>query len=605
MADGTVLRVDVYYPTDPATGKAAAGPFPVLLTQTPYGKEALADSYFVQRGYLEVVADVRGTGDSGGSWGLFDPAQASDGAALVRWVARLPHSTGAVGLFGESYMGINQFLTAAQFGSGSPVKALFPVISADDIYRDTAFQGGIPDTEFGGIYLALTGALNLANPSLETALAPNSGSGSGLAGVEAQHAQGLATYHAASLANMESGGDQAYDGAYWAARNPADVLSKIVSDQIPAFLVGGWYDLFQRGEPLNYAGLQNAWAHRPVGAPMRADQPVTGRYQLMMGPWYHLTAGQGVDLHRIQLEWFDTWLRGEPTGMGATRNPLHLFQLGSGRWTDASTWPLPEARPTTYYLSPGPSGSSAPSTNDGTLRTSHPGAGRPSAGSGADPVLFTGATNPCDRQSEQWSMGALSVATSSAGLPSDPCTTDDRALQAGPNALTYTTAPFASPTVLGGPIDASIYATSTTKDAEWVATVEDVAPSGASTPLTAGALLGSFRSVDAGKSWYGPGGVPLLPYHPYTQAAAAPVTTGAVTRFDVEVFPTVATLAPGHRLRLTITTSDTPHLGPTPAQLANLVGGAYQVQRNAAAASFVELPLAPASSLAAPCSLCH
>jgi hypothetical protein len=171
--------------------------------------------------------------------------------------------------------------------------------------------------------------------------------------------------------------------------------------------------------------------------------------------------------------------------------------------------------------------------------------------------------------------------------------------------LTYTPDPFASPTVLGGPIDATIYATSTTKDAEWVATVEDVAPNGASTPLTAGALLGSFRSVAAGKSWYAPDGMPLLPYHPYTQASATPVTTGSVTRFDVEVFPTVAMLAPGHRLRLTITTSDTPHLAPTPAQLANLAGGAYQVQRNAAAASFVELPLAPAASLAAPCALCH
>src|SRR5437667_106018 len=45
MADGTVLRVDVYYPTDRATGKPASGPFPVLLTQTPYGKESLADPY--------------------------------------------------------------------------------------------------------------------------------------------------------------------------------------------------------------------------------------------------------------------------------------------------------------------------------------------------------------------------------------------------------------------------------------------------------------------------------------------------------------------------------------------------------------------------------
>jgi len=38
MADGTVLRANVIYPTDAKTGKVAKGPFPVLLTQTPYGK---------------------------------------------------------------------------------------------------------------------------------------------------------------------------------------------------------------------------------------------------------------------------------------------------------------------------------------------------------------------------------------------------------------------------------------------------------------------------------------------------------------------------------------------------------------------------------------
>ena len=77
MPDGTVLRADVYYPTD-ASGKRAAGPFPVVLTLTPYGKGVLGASsdsaggqtgpspYLVQRGYIDVVADVRGTGDSRG-----------------------------------------------------------------------------------------------------------------------------------------------------------------------------------------------------------------------------------------------------------------------------------------------------------------------------------------------------------------------------------------------------------------------------------------------------------------------------------------------------------------------------------------------------------
>ena len=103
MSDGTVLRVNVCYPTNAATGKVAAGGFPVLLTQTPYGKgSSCGDSYLVQRGYIFVAADVRGSGDSGGTFALFQPQEAQDGATLVKWAARLPHARPEVGLTGCS-----------------------------------------------------------------------------------------------------------------------------------------------------------------------------------------------------------------------------------------------------------------------------------------------------------------------------------------------------------------------------------------------------------------------------------------------------------------------------------------------------------------------
>jgi predicted acyl esterase len=84
----------------------------------------------------------------------------------------------------------------------------------------------------------------------------------------------------------------------------------------------------------------------------------------------------------------------------------------------------------------------------------------------------------------------------------------------------------------------------------------------------------------------------VLPYHPYTKASAVPVPKGAVTRYDVEVFPTYSTIAAGHRIRVTINTTDFPHLAPTPPQLVQLFGGVYAVQRTAAAPSSVTLPLA-------------
>src|SRR5436309_710322 len=128
MKDGTRLSANVYYPTD-SSGQPAAGPFPVVMVQNPYGKDTAGYSsgregggeastelaevpYLIQRGYIDVVVDVRGTGASNGSFDLLDPQQGRDGAELVNWAAKLPNSNGNVGLYGPSYMGIDQFMTA-------------------------------------------------------------------------------------------------------------------------------------------------------------------------------------------------------------------------------------------------------------------------------------------------------------------------------------------------------------------------------------------------------------------------------------------------------------------------------------------------------------
>jgi X-Pro dipeptidyl-peptidase (S15 family) len=121
MSDGVELKADISYPTDLATGNRAAGPFPVLLTQTPYvSKKPTDGDYFVQRGYIYVTAYVRGTLTSGGSYGFFSERDSKDGAELVAWAAaKVQNSNGVVGLHGNSYMAITQLFTVAAAGSGS------------------------------------------------------------------------------------------------------------------------------------------------------------------------------------------------------------------------------------------------------------------------------------------------------------------------------------------------------------------------------------------------------------------------------------------------------------------------------------------------------
>ncbi|MGI5232650.1 CocE/NonD family hydrolase C-terminal non-catalytic domain-containing protein [Actinoallomurus sp. CA-142502] len=146
-----------------------------------------------------------------------------------------------------------------------------------------------------------------------------------------------------------------------------------------------------------------------------------------------------------------------------------------------------------------------------------------------------------------------------------------------------------------GPPDAAVYARATTTDTESAAEIEDVSPDGTARPLTEGALLGSFRAVAAARSWTGGDGHDLMPYHPYTNTSARPVVPGAVTRYDIEIFPTFATIAEGPSLRVTLSTADVPHLLPDLAQIGRRVGGVYSVQRGGGAASALEVPLQPST----------
>jgi putative CocE/NonD family hydrolase len=631
-AGGTTIRVDEIYPTT-ASGAAAKGPFPVLMTMTPYGKgqggstspgsasspggasaTGGPDNYLAQRGYIEVVEDVRGTGDSNGSWGLFDPVQQKDAIKVMDWAAHLPHADGRVGTYGPSYLGIDQLLLAGAVGPHSPLKAIFPMVSANDIYRDTSFMGGLLDFEFSETYLGLTGALNTTNPITDTA--SDTTLLSDLAGIEADHANGLAAYHAATTENILTGGDEAYDGSYWQARNPQNILSRVVANHIPAYLVGGEFDIFQNGEPLNYAELQNAWDGRSVTAPMQSGQKTTGRYQLIVGPWEHLN-GSSVDVDPLELEWFDTWLKGESTGMGQTKTPLHYYDLGSGQFEETSTYPFTNAMPTRLYFGPSGTLSTTAPSNSGTSQTlpvstpapvsgvlgtvlgsaplgglgklnrsnSVPSTGLPTG----DTLVWSPTGAACGRSIDQWSMGGISVPAGEAGLLA-PCADNDQLTQTGPWAITYTTAPLAQPETVAGPIDATVYASSTTSQTELVAELEDVTPDGSSYPLTEGALLGSLRAVNKSRSWTA-GGVTILPYHPYTKASAQPVTPGAVTEYQIQLFPTLATIAAGNSLRLTLSSTDTPHLTPLPGDLPKLAGGVYTIARTPSAPSSLNLEL--------------
>lgn len=157
--DGTRLAVDVYRPD-------ASGQFPAVLSISMYSKdvedtqylgeqigrfnveysmvEAGDSRFWARRGYVHVIADVRGTGKSDGAYqGLLSPQEAEDAYDLVEWIASQDWCDGNVGMVGLSYLAINQYFTAAQ--QPPHLKAIAPIDGPADMYRDGFYHGGIPD----------------------------------------------------------------------------------------------------------------------------------------------------------------------------------------------------------------------------------------------------------------------------------------------------------------------------------------------------------------------------------------------------------------------------------------------------------------------------
>src|SRR3954464_13079548 len=316
MSDGVVLRVNVYRPAR-ADGSPVQRRLPVILTQTPYNKSApqlsFRNDYLVSHGYVQVVADVRGTGSSPGTWDSFGSRGQQDGAELVRWAhsSSRPWSNGDVGLWGISYAAINQFFTAAQHPAG--LKAMFPIVPAGDVYRDVAASGGQVDSGFIPFWLGLVTATGVVPPAY-TAVDPASGVGTLL-----QHAGGAFAFQGPTLADATTGGDKAYDGAFYKLRSPLSVVDKV---KVPTFVTGGEYDLFQRGEPMLYQRLHDN------GVPSR----------LLVGPWTHLQASSGPglpadgvpSLDALSLRWFDRYLRGTTDRALATDvKPVTYYEIGS------------------------------------------------------------------------------------------------------------------------------------------------------------------------------------------------------------------------------------------------------------------------------------
>lgn len=562
MPDGTKLATYVTLPAD-SSGKAVPGPFPTILIQTSYnGGDAAfeggigtilggADSYMVEHGYATVVVDVRGTGQSEGEWESFGATEQSDYGNVVNWVTQQSFCNGSIGVYGVSYLGITAIITAAQ--DHPAVKAAFPIVPIGDGYRDIVLTGGQVNPTFIPFWLGLVSVLGLTDPALLT------NPQIGIAAVLEHVLSAIANFQVPIILEALLGDPGiAYDGSFWQVRSPLENDAKIT---VPTFVVGGLHDLFQRSEPLSYEAIKN---HAPA--------------KLLIGPWEHVQAalGQGLPvdgvpvLNHIELQWFDQYLKGMSVGADTLPN-VTQYVSGYGHYVTATDWPNPQASAQRLYFHA-----------DKSLSTDAP---VPTESSNT--VAQVPIEGLCSISTAQWSAGLL-------GYIPLPCFTNDNSTERWD--VVYETPAMSQDYYINGPIEADVWMSTTAADAGLSVRVDDVDAGGVAKALSDGIQTASLRAVDASRS-RSLNGQMIQPWHPYTQASVQKVGSGNIVEVPVEIFPTSAMIAKGHRLRVAVGASDLPQGVPPVPTLLQSLAGLLTIYSDAAHPSSVVLPVVPASAL--------
>jgi len=304
MRDGVRLATSIYLPS-------GEGPWPVLLTRTPYGKDvmygAATHQQYLEHGYVRVVQDVRGKFKSEGKYAAF-VTDIEDGYDTVEWVAHQSWSNGKVGMLGPSAMGIATNLAA--IAAPPHLVAAFVNVAPENTFRYSNYPGGVFLKNLNEEWLRRQGIppADVPRPLFRT-----------------------------------------YDDE---ARSH-DLRANLEKVNIPMYNVGGWYDIFLQGTLDSFVDLETH------GGPK-----ARGNQKLMMGAFGHgalsgdlkypadagnLNAGDTV-------RWFDYWMKGEDNGI-MKEPPVRYYVMGDtfdksapgNQWRTAPMWP-PASTATSYYL---------------------------------------------------------------------------------------------------------------------------------------------------------------------------------------------------------------------------------------------------------------
>ncbi len=473
MRDGVPLATDLFFPS-------GDGPFPVVLSRTPYSrvKRSQEAASFVRQGWVFVIQDMRGRFDSKGEnlpfigcgWGEHE-----DGVDTLEWLKKQPWCNGRFVTIGGSAGGITQNLLAGAAPQG--LKAQYISVASSSMYEGASYIGGA--FRKADVENWMTG--NKYDPQA-----------------------------------LQIARDHPNDDDYWAK---FDTTKRFDRMNVPAVHVGGWFDMFLQGTIDQFTGRQ----HR--GAP-----GAKGTQKLIIGPWQHaigkMPAGQLTfpNATRIPqaydaLRWFTHYLNGTDNGidkepavayyvMGDTSTP----GAPGNEWRYADDWPIP-AKETAVYL-----------TADKKLSLKAPEAG-------AAPHEYTfDPASPCPT-------------VGGHNLTIDRGSMDQRKIESRDDVLVFTSDVLDKPVEVTGRIFAKIFVSSSAADTDLSIRLCDVYPDGRSMLIAEGMQRLRYRK---------------------SREKPEPLTPGQIEEVSVDCWSTSQIFNTGHRVRVTLTSSNFPRFDVNP-----------------------------------------
>jgi putative CocE/NonD family hydrolase len=564
MRDGTILRADVYRPQ---TSEAV----PVILMRTQYGKDgAQEDSsrykspdWFASYCYLVVVQDIRGQGESGGTFSEFTHDQ-NDGYDSVEWAAALPGSNGKVGMYGSSYVGATQWLAAVT--APPHLVTIVPANTASDYYDGWTYEGG----EF-----RLAFVLPWTITAIATGAAENrhdDATVAELAAAATDLTRWLNFTPYKDLPPLRPGSPTVapyyFDWIRHATRDDFwkqwSIRDRYPAVNVPVLDVEGWYDSFLAGGIENFVGV----AAHGATAQARTNQ------RLVIGPWDHVNWGRDTSasapmlkdigavgdspINELMLAWFDHFLKGRANGVSGQPR-VDYFLMGANKWKSATSWPLPQTVWTRYYLS----GSGGLADRSGVLSTSVGTRGSP-------PDVYT--YDPADPAP---SLGGHSCCGAQSG-PQGPY--DQTPVEQRSDVLLYSSEPLKADTEITGPVTVDLWASSSAPDTDFTAKLDVVKPDGEVINLNNGIVRTAFRD---------------------SLSSPQPADPGRPHEYQISVWPTSYLLRAGDVIRVEISSSDYPQFAPNPntgqpfGQSADAQPATQTISHDAANPSSVVLPIIP------------